>query len=208
METVFLQRLDVYPYRHRVAEVMARPPVTAPPDTSLAEAGRRMSHDQISSLVVVDEAGRPRGLLTEREVVQALGRHGAAAAALPLSAVMSRPVPTIRDDSFVYTAIGRMDRLKLRHLVAVDERGRVTGMVTVGRLLHLRASTALVIGDQLSLAERASEMACIRVGLPALASTLLAEGVPPAIIVAVISSVLRDMTARAAELAEQGMRAD
>jgi signal-transduction protein with cAMP-binding, CBS, and nucleotidyltransferase domain len=111
----------------------------------------------------------------------------------------------VRHDAFLYVAMGRMDRLKLRHLLAVDESGRPVGMVTVRGLLHLRSSFALSIGDEINAARNAVEMSEVRGKLPALAGDLLGEGVGALGVAAVTSSVLRDLTARAAQLAEEGM---
>ncbi len=43
-------------------------PITLPPDASLAEAERIMSHYHISGVPIVDQDGRPVGILTNRDV--------------------------------------------------------------------------------------------------------------------------------------------
>lgn len=200
-----LERLDSFPYRHRVHEVMGSPVATALPGTAIADASRHMADSGISSLVVADDQGRPVGIVTERDVLRAVAEHREKAIALPLHRVMSSPVATVRDDALLYVAMGRMDRLKLRHLVAVDHLGRATGMVTVRGLLHIRAGVALALGDEVITAERAEQMVQVKDDLPALARGLLAEGVGGSGIAAVTSSVLRDMTARCAQLAERSL---
>lgn len=207
-DTASLERIDSFPYRHRVREVMGHPLVTTRPGTTIAEAARTMSQKNISSLVVVDEGGRAVGIVTERDVLKAVAARRAEAADVPLGMVMSSPVATVRHDAFVYVAMGRMGRLGLRHLVAVDERGVAVGVVTARGLLQLRASTALVIGDEVTSARSAGEMDAARRRMPALAADLLAEGVGGLGVAAVASSVLRDITARAAALAEAEMAAD
>lgn len=206
VDTASLERIESFPYRHRVHEVMGTPLGTVAPETAIADACHRMAETGISSLVVVDDHGRPLGIVTERDVLRAVARQRERAIALPVAAVMSSPVATVRDDALLYVAMGRMDRLKLRHLVAVDRAGRATGMVTVRGLLRLRAGTALVLGDAVVTAEDAAGMAEARERLPALARGLLAEGIDGLGIAEVASSVLRDMTARAAQLAEEAMR--
>lgn len=203
-----LERLDSYPYRHRVNEVMGSPVATVLPGTGIADACRQMADAGISSLVVADDTGRPVGIVTERDVLRAVAAHRENVVSLPLSRVMSSPVATVRDDALLYVAMGRMDRLKLRHLVAVDAQGRATGMVTVRGLLHIRAGSALALGDEIIMADKADAMAAAKDRLPLLAGGLLAEGVDGASIAAVTSSVLRDMTARCAELAERSLAED
>lgn len=200
-----LEKIESFPYRHRVSEVMASPLATASPDTPVAEASRRMADAGISSLVAVDAAGRPAGIVTERDILRAVADHRPEIFDLPLAAIMSRPVATVRHDALVYIAMGRMDRLRLRHLVAVDEEGRAVGMVTVRGLLHLRAGAALAIGDEITAAADGGAMRAAKAMLPRLAASLLEEGVDGLGVAAVTSSALRDMTMRAAELAETGM---
>jgi signal-transduction protein with cAMP-binding, CBS, and nucleotidyltransferase domain len=111
-------------------------------------------------------------------------------------------------DAFVYLALARMARNGLRHLVVVDPDGRPQGMVTGRALLKVRATEALVLGDSVETARNADEMRSIVSNLPRLAGGLLAEGVAARNIAAVIALVLRDLTARAAELAEQSLQDD
>ena len=48
---------------------MSRPPVTVLPGTSLVEAARLMSRERIHRVVVVDERGRPLGVLAAMDFV-------------------------------------------------------------------------------------------------------------------------------------------
>lgn len=206
MDTTALAGLDSFPYRHRIREVMSAPVARCPAAATLAETSRRMHEQGVSSLVVVDANDRATGIVTERDIIRLIGLHGADALGMPVSQVMSRPVSTVPQDAFVYLALGRMDRTGFRHLVAVDEAGAAVGVITGRALLRLRVGQALALGDRLSEAQDAGDMAVVQRALPDLARHLLAERVPAVTIAGVISAVLRDMTARAAELAEAEMR--
>jgi signal-transduction protein with cAMP-binding, CBS, and nucleotidyltransferase domain len=203
-----LSRLDSFPYRHRLEEVMAHPVLTASEDLTLAEACDRMDGAKVSSLVVVDADGRAVGIVTERDVLKALARLRATALELRVGEVMSAPLRTVPGDSYLYVGIARMTRLGLRHLVVVDENQRPVGMITNRALLKVRASQALVIGDDVGEAETPADMERARKALPALATNLLAEGVSARNIAGIISTVLRDITTRAAEMVETAMRHD
>ncbi|MSO85403.1 MAG: CBS domain-containing protein [Rhodospirillales bacterium] len=145
-------RLDSFPYRHRVADVMRGPVVTVPPETPLAEASRTMIRERIGSLVVTDAEGAVRGIATERDFLRALAEMGPGAADAPISRVMSSPVATTLADSFLFVAFGRMPRLGVNHLLAVDARGWPVGMVSASALMRLRSTEALVIGDKVAAA--------------------------------------------------------
>ncbi|MGQ9368406.1 DUF294 nucleotidyltransferase-like domain-containing protein [Azospirillum sp. ST 5-10] len=202
MDPALLSRLDTWPYRHRLAEVMTAPVATAPPGLSLGEAAERMERRGISSLLVEgDGPAGVAGIVTERDVLRALVHHGAAALSLPLAAAMSAPVEAVPADCFVYVALGRLDRLDIRHLAVTDGAGRVCGIVTARSLLRQRAGRALALGDQAAAALDAAAMGAVRAALPALARSLLAEGLAAPDVAAVLSEVLRDLAGRAAELA-------
>jgi len=203
-----LARLDSFPYRHRLSEVMTHPVLTGHEDMSLAEACDRMDRSKVSSLVVVDTDGRAIGIVTERDVLRSLARLKASALNLRLAEVMASPVRTVPADAYLYVGIARMTRLGLRHLVVVDDAGQPIGMITGRALLKVRASQALVIGDDVAEAESAADMERARKALPALAANLLTEGVSARNIAGIISTVLRDITTRAAEMTEQSLLAD
>jgi len=205
LDTESLERIDSFPYRHRVSEVMSRPLATAAPQASLVDASRVMVSSGISSLVVVDPHGRAIGIITERDVLRAAAQTGSIGLHMPLSAVMSQPVMTVHEDAPLFVAMGRLERLKIRHLVVIDRAGMPVGMITARVLLKLRAGQALALGDEIAHAADAGQLAQVQARVPALAKALLGEGVSPLGVANITSTVLRDMTARAAELAERSM---
>lgn len=209
MDKAPLERLDSFPYRHRVAEVMRKPLSLAEPGMTLEAASRRMVEQKVSSLVMLDEAGRATGIITERDILRALAEDGANAAADPIESFLTSPVHDVREDAFVYKALGRMMARKVRHLVAVEPATRrATGMVTGRVLLKLRVGDTLQLGDQLDTAQSAVDMAAARAQLPGLVRRMLAEGVGAMNAAAVISQVYCDMTRRATELAIAAMKAE
>jgi signal-transduction protein with cAMP-binding, CBS, and nucleotidyltransferase domain len=205
MNTSGFPRLDSFPYRHRVAEVMSAPPVTAAPETPLIVAARIMADRGIGSLVALNQQGRPVGIATERDVLRTLARDGAEVSARSFGDIMSSPVATVSSGSLLHVAIARMARLGIRHLPVIDSQGGCVGLVAAGALLRLRANTALVLGDEVAEASESRALARAICTLPSLARGLAADGVPARGIAQVISSVLRDTTARSAELAEAEM---
>lgn len=208
MVTAGLERLDSFPYRHRVREVMSAPLEMALPSESLGQAASRMVAQGISSVVVEGPNGEPVGIVTERDVLRALAQMGPDAYSAPLSLLMSAGVATVEADAFVYVAMGRLARLGYRHLVVIDRTGRAIGMMTTRALLKLRSAETLQLGDQVAAADDAAGMDAARRELPVLAGHLLQEDVGAVGAAAVISAVYCDISARAAALAEAEMRAD
>lgn len=206
MDVSALKALDTWPYRHRLADVMRSPVVTATADDTLAEAARRMVEAGVGALPVIDASGRVVGILSERDVLRLVAGGGDTGA--KVGAWMSAPADTMAPDTFVYRALARLQRRGFRHVPVVDAQGRAVGMVSARTLLAQRAAFALALGDEIDVAPDASALRSPHDRLPALASALLADDVPPSAVAAVIAAVTRDMTERAAALAEAAMVRD
>lgn len=200
-------RLDSYPYRHRIREVMSTPPIVEPSEATLRHALRVLLERKVSSLYVRDPDGQI-GIVTERDALRAMDRHGCAALDMPLSAFAVKPLQTVSEDAFLYRAIGRMDRLGIRHLGVRDAKGEVVGCVTPRNLLRQRASTAIMLGDEIDAAGDAATLAGAWSKLATMARSLLAEEVDPRTVGAVASSEICLLTRRAAQLAEAALAAD
>jgi len=193
--------VDGFAYRHRLGELMTPDPVVLPPETPLAEAVALMNARRISSVLVGRDRQRPEAIVTERDVLRAVAASGGEALGRPLGAVGSGPLEGLPATALVFQAIGRMDRLGIRHLVVTGEGGTVVGIITARTLLKVRAGARLAIGDGLAAAPDAATMRQLRDQLPDLAAALLAEGLGAREVAGVISEIMRQTTRRAAELA-------
>ena len=200
-----VSRIDSYPYRHRIGDIMNAPPLTVDPATTLLEAAARMDAERASS-VFVTAPGTSAGIVTERDILRAVASGGPEALARDVDSIASRPLQTVPAQAFVYLAMARMDRLKVRHLAVVDEAGALAGAVSARDLLKLRASAAIRIGDGIENAADVAELASIWADLPAVAETLVDEGIGGRQVAGIISQELRTLTRRAATLAEARMR--
>jgi signal-transduction protein with cAMP-binding, CBS, and nucleotidyltransferase domain len=203
-----LERLDSFPYRHRLRDVMASPAITAPLGLTVSRACLTMTNAGISALLVLDDVGRLAGIVTQADIIDRIARQGPQALALRLEEVMSTPVHTVPADSFLYLAIARMGRLGVRHLAVTEEDSRLVGMVTPRQMLQVRGSRAIMVGDDIATAHSAQDLAHAKQSLPALAMGLRADGTPALHIAAVIGGVIRDMTAKACALVEAALAAD
>lgn len=202
-----LERLDSYPYRHRISDVMTAPAVCIPGELTVMEAARIMTERGISSVVVPNITGRVHGILTEHDVLK-LVAYDPQGLQRRVCDVMTAPVHTIPADALLYRALARMARLGVRHLPAVDGAGRPVGILTARALLKQRTSLALTLGDEIEHASDAASLRAARDKLPALAAGLRREDVPATQIATVIAGVICDLTARAAELALAHMRGE
>lgn len=198
-------RIDAFPYAHRVRDLMTAPPQFLPGSASLMEAVRTMSERRISSVFVEGET--EMGILTERDVLRALAADAAALEA-GIAAFASRPLQSVQAGSLIYRAIGRMDRLKVRHLGVVDETGSLVGALSARDLLRGRASQQIRLDDAIAVATDVAGLAAAWAPLPSVAEALVAEHVDAVAIAAVISAEVAAVTRRACELAEAELAED
>ena len=114
---------------------------------------------------------------------------------------MKAPLQTVAEDAFLYRAIGRIERLGFRHLGVTNAAGEIVGAVTTRNLLRHRATTAIMLGDEIDSAPSRRRI-WLPPGrkLPLMARDLMEEEVDPRTISAVVSSEICGMTRRAAEL--------
>jgi CBS domain-containing protein len=210
-----LGRIETYPYRHRIRDVMTSPPKFLAAETALGDAVKQLIGERISSFYVArkgasEQRHRPgdTAIITERDVLRAIAAFGVDALSQPVAKFASEPLAVVPAEAFVYRAIGRMSRLNVRHLGVVDEAGYVVGALSARDLLRLRASEAISLGDEIDQAVDVHELGVAWAKLPHVAASLQDEGVPARDIAAVISREVGALTRQAAVLAERTMQVD
>ena len=103
---------------------------------------RLLRRENIGALIVKDvvrtEGNTAVGVFSERDVLQALDQHGAAALKLPISKLMSTNIISCSPDDEIDHVFDLMNRHHIRH-VPVFERGTVIGVISIRDLLALRS---------------------------------------------------------------------
>lgn len=201
-----LAPLDPFLYRQRLHHIMTAPALYLAPGVTVAAAARRMDAEKRVAVIVGDPAvRRVWGIVTERDILRALARDGAACAERPIETIMTERVISLPADAFLYRGLARMQRLGIRHLAVTDPAGAVVGMVSARSFLGERAGQAIRLGDEVSEARDAADLARARAQLPSVARELLDQGVDAVDIARVLSFELRELMGRAAVLAEKAM---
>ena len=110
---------------------------TAPPDTTVEAACRAMRELRIGAIVVSEDGETLLGLVTERDVIDALVRTGPEAWEQPVSEVMQTGPATCRANQRVTDVMHTMTDQRTRHLVVLDD-GRIAGIVSIGDVVKHR----------------------------------------------------------------------
>ncbi len=196
-----LARVDSYPYRHSVADVMSSPPFTIAQDTLIKDALREMLARKMSS-IFVQGSGSGSGILTERDIMRGLDRYGAKVLEQSAGALATFPLRTINDGSRIYEALGLMASNEIRHLGVVNAANELVGALSQRDLLRSRTDKAIALTSALDDAASVADLAQVWQGLAAAARALTVEGVDVRDIAAIVSSEVCALTARAAKIAE------
>lgn len=134
-----------------VSTAMTRDPKTARPEEPLGDAVQRMVEHQVRHLPVVDAQGKVVGMLSDRDVRNAVGDPRAALEdgeekrrilQRPVDQVMARGAPTVRESEPVAQVLGWF--LGVRHgaISVVDDQDRLVGIVSYIDLLRDLAGRA------------------------------------------------------------------
>ena len=104
---------------------------------TVADVVTELGRARVGALLVLDAHDTIAGIISERDIVLALGHHGAGTLSLEVTQVMTRQVRTCTSDMLVAEAMAAMTAGRHRHLPVVDN-GQVVGLVSIGDLVKNR----------------------------------------------------------------------
>ena len=115
-----------------VSDMMTKKLETIEESSSIQDAAKRMRDTNVSSLVVVDSEGKPRGIVTERDIIRKACVNDVSISKVTNKEIMSPKLITIAPDSSASTAVDIMLRNNIRHLLVVDKDNteKPIGMIT------------------------------------------------------------------------------
>jgi CBS domain-containing protein len=122
-----------------VAEILAskgRDVATTGPDRPLSEIVQELATRKIGALVVT-ERGRVVGIVSERDIVKAIGLRSPEILADPVSSIMTRDVVTCREGETINSVMSRMTRRRFRHMPVVED-DELVGIVSIGDVVKAR----------------------------------------------------------------------
>ena len=110
---------------------------TIRPDATIAEAVEMLNRERVGALVVSEVGGEVAGVLSERDIVRALGRFGEDLLSRPVDEIMTRNVISCEPGDTVGELMSEMTNRRIRHLPVVVE-GRLRGIVSIGDVVKNR----------------------------------------------------------------------
>ena len=110
---------------------------TIRPDATIAEAVDMLNRQRIGAIVVSEDGEGVDGILSERDIVIALGSDSEDLLSRPVRAIMTRTVITCDPSDSVGELMAEMTNRRIRHFPVVAD-GRLCGIVSIGDLVKSR----------------------------------------------------------------------
>jgi hypothetical protein len=122
--------------------------VTVLPTATLAQAVAVLAEHRIGAVVVSGDGIEVAGILSERDVVRELGRHGPSCLAFSVERVMTARIVTCTASDAVTDVMQKMTDGRFRHLPVMEGR-RMIGLISIGDAVKARLSELSMEKDAL-----------------------------------------------------------
>jgi CBS domain-containing protein len=119
-----------------LGKICTKPVVTASANMTVAEAARAMRTKNVGALVVVN-AGRPLGMLTDRDIAMDVVAQGKDPDGVRVADVMRKKPIMIREDQGVMDALRTFAKTGVRRLPVVTKGGALVGVIAMDDMVML-----------------------------------------------------------------------
>lgn len=111
--------------------------VTVTPDTTVRQLLAVLAENQVGAVVVSTDGVTVNGIASERDIVRALARRGAAVLSEPVTAIYTAQVHTMTPQTQLDEVMRIMTERRIRHAPVVVD-GRLQGIVSIGDVVKIR----------------------------------------------------------------------
>jgi len=120
-----------------VAQILkrkGRDVLTTAPHHTLRDAARTLGERRVGAIVIADATGRVLGILSERDIVRAIGARGTETLSEPVSKHMTADPTVVGEDADIDELMQLMTAGRFRHLPVVEGE-RLVGIVSIGDIV-------------------------------------------------------------------------
>ena len=111
--------------------------ITVTPDTTVRHLLAVLAEHRIGAVVVSHDGTTVDGIASERDIVQALARRGAAVMSEPVTAIYTAEVHTVTPQTPIEEVMRMMTERRVRHAPVVAD-GSLHGIVSIGDVVKIR----------------------------------------------------------------------
>jgi len=193
-------------FKKRVSEVMAHPPITCRIDDRVTEVSKTMADRDINAIVALDRENRPRGILTEKNLVKYLiAKQTYPVETCRVENIMYSNLIEISPHAFIGQALVAMIRSKTKNLI-VMERGDLVGVVTLVDLIKTQSTGTLLLTKDIESQPDVKGLAMVSREIDNILNVMIEENASAGEIFNVMSELYERMTRRVIQLSEERMK--
>ena len=141
-----------------VKDIMSSPVVTLAEDATSNKVANLMDENDLGCVIVTNKAGKPVGIITERDLVIRVLAKNLVPDAVKAKEIMTSPLVTIQPDTTISEAARQMSRLDIRRL-GVVYKGNLVGLLSSKDILGVMPELIEIIQERTRIedAEQAEE---------------------------------------------------
>jgi CBS domain-containing protein len=113
--------------------------ITVKPGDTVMSAAETLTRNKIGAVVVSNDGESVAGILSERDIVKALGTSGVESMERKVSELMTVQVSYCAPDDTAISALERMTEGRFRHMPVVED-GKMVGLISIGVVVKARIS--------------------------------------------------------------------
>jgi len=132
----------------RVGDVMTKEVIVLPMGNKVPEAAKLMQEHSIGSVIVVDEEGKAKGIITERDIITKIVAKDEHPSKVKVDAVMSKPLRVITPDVSIEEASSSMRDNRIKRLPVVNEKKELIGIISEGDIMRVFPSIVDLIEER------------------------------------------------------------
>jgi CBS domain-containing protein len=126
-----------------VRDLMQRLPVKVSSTSPVQLAARHMRDADVGA-VIVEEDGKPYGIVTDRDIAVRAVAQGLNPETAPIASICSKELATVSPDADIESAISLMRERALRRVIVVDADRVPLGIISLGDLTLARGATSIL----------------------------------------------------------------
>ncbi len=119
-----------------LANICNRKVVYIDQNAGIIEVSQMMRENHVGSVIVVDAAGKPIGIITDRDLVIEVIANEVSAESIALKDIMSRDPVTLSESEDTGEALKLMRERGVRRAPVVDAEGLLSGIVSIDDILQ------------------------------------------------------------------------
>jgi CBS domain-containing protein len=203
-----LTQMEAYPFKKRLSEIMTVAVETCLLTETARQVARRMTEKNISSVLVIDAARRPIGIITARDMVDKVIAPENVDGRLLTARELMSPYPyAMSPATYMYEALAYMTGHRIKHLPVVD-RDVVVGIVTLRDIMRYRSQNAMLLLGNIREERTIEGLVAIRREIFGVARGLLSETRSTPEVMEILTYIHHGIIRRVYELCLQELEAE